>query len=91
MVPPDKSVNSAASCFQIFLANFIHSLFKGKPAGENPWNATTLEWSIPSPPPHDNFGEIEPQVYHGAYEYSVPGEKEDFIMQTDAEKETVEH
>ena len=37
------------------------SLRDGKPAGDNPWDAPTLEWSIPSPPPVYNFREI-PQV-----------------------------
>ena len=48
---------------------------------ENPWHATTLEWSIPSPPPHDNFGGLEPVVYHGPYEFSVPGAADDYIPQ----------
>src|SRR5256714_1906680 len=39
----------------LFYFNLIWSLFKGKKARENPWEATTLEWNIPSPPPHDNF------------------------------------
>ena len=37
---------------------------------------------IPSPPPHDNFAVVEPTVYRGAYEYSVPGAPEDYILQT---------
>ena len=66
----------------IFLYNFIWSLIAGKEAKEeNPWHATTLEWSIPSPPPHDNFGGVEPVVYHGPYEFSVPGAADDFIPQ----------
>ncbi len=67
----------------IFLVNFLYSLFWGKEAGMNPWEATTLEWTIPSPPPHDNFGGRLPEVHHGPYEYSPPGAKTDFIMQTD--------
>jgi cytochrome c oxidase subunit 1 len=66
----------------IFLVNFIAGLWGGKKAGMNPWNATTLEWIIPSPPPHDNFAGQIPTVYRGAYEFSVPGEAEDFILQT---------
>ncbi len=66
----------------IFLVNFIAGLWSGKKAGMNPWNATTLEWIIPSPPPHDNFGGQIPTVYRGAYEFSVPGEAEDFILQS---------
>jgi cytochrome c oxidase subunit 1 len=69
----------------LFLYNFIWSIFKGKKAGDNPWEATTLEWAIPSPPPHDNFAGILPTVYRGPYEFSVPGAPNDFIMQTDAD------
>jgi len=66
----------------IFLYNFIWSLIAGKEAKEeNPWHATTLEWSIPSPPPFDNFGGVEPVVYHGPYEFSVPGAADDYIPQ----------
>jgi cytochrome c oxidase subunit 1 len=66
----------------LFLYNIIWSLFAGKEAKEeNPWHATTLEWSIPSPPPHDNFGGLEPVVYHGPYEFSVPGAADDYIPQ----------
>jgi cytochrome c oxidase subunit 1 len=67
----------------IFVFNFFWSMFKGKPASDNPWNATTLEWSTATPPPHDNFGGKTPVVYHGPYEYSVPGAPADFVMQTD--------
>ena len=35
-----------------------------------------------TPPPHDNFGGKVPTVYRGAYEYSVPGAPEDYVMQT---------
>ena len=69
----------------VFYFNLIWSMFKGKRAGENPWEATTLEWDIPSPPPHDNFAGIVPTVYRGSYEFSVPGAPNDFIMQTDGE------
>jgi cytochrome c oxidase subunit 1 len=67
----------------IFLVNLFWSLFKGKKASDNPWEATTLEWTIPSPPPHDNFGGKIPVVHHGPYEYSVPGAPRDFVMQSD--------
>jgi len=64
----------------IFAVNFLWSLFRGKPAGENPWESTTLEWSAASPPPHGNFA-TTPTVYHGPYEYSVPGRKTDWLAQ----------
>jgi cytochrome c oxidase subunit 1 len=67
----------------IFLVNLIWSLKKGAKAPDNPWEATTLEWSIPSPPPFDNFGGVHPVVNHGPYEYSMPGAPRDFVMQTD--------
>ncbi len=67
----------------IFLANLIWSWARGPKASANPWEATSLEWTIPSPPPHDNFAGLEPVVYRGAYEYSVPGAAKDYLMQTE--------
>ena len=63
-----------------FIINFVGSIFVGKKVSDNPWNATTLEWSIPSPPPHGNFA-TPPVVYRGPYEYSVPGMAKDFSPQ----------
>src|SRR5882757_3909583 len=66
----------------LFLYNLVWSYFKGKPSGSNPWRATTLEWQTEhTPPHHGNFGEALPVVYRWAYDYSVPGAKEDFIPQ----------
>ncbi|MFQ5767497.1 MAG: cbb3-type cytochrome c oxidase subunit I, partial [Acidobacteriota bacterium] len=65
----------------IFLFNIIWTLLKKKNAPENPWESTTLEWTVPSPPPHDNFGGRKVVVHHGPYEYGVPGAATDFIMQ----------
>jgi len=72
---------TAAAQF-IFWFNFFWSIFKGERAGDNPWEATTLEWSTTSPPPFDNFGGKVPVVYRGAYEFSVPGAPQDYVMQT---------
>jgi cytochrome c oxidase subunit 1 len=63
-----------------FLVNFFWSLFAGKKAERNPWQANTLEWSAPTPPPHGNF-EVTPTVYRGAYEYSSPEVAEDWLPQ----------
>jgi cytochrome c oxidase subunit I len=63
-----------------FLVNFFWSLFSGKKAERNPWQANTLEWVASSPPPHGNF-EVQPVVYRGAYEYSSPEVKEDWLPQ----------
>ena len=66
----------------LFLINFLWSLFRGEKAEEcNPWRATTLEWSVPSPPPADDFGLSDPVVYRGAYEFSLPDVAEDFVPQ----------
>jgi cytochrome c oxidase subunit 1 len=67
----------------IFLFNLFWSMRKGAKAPDNPWEATTLEWTTATPPPHDNFGGQTPVVNHGPYEYSVPGASRDYIMQTD--------
>jgi len=41
-----------------FIVNVLYSLKFGEKAGNDPWDAMTLEWSIPSPPPHYNFAVI---------------------------------
>jgi cytochrome c oxidase subunit 1 len=71
----------------IFLVNLFWSMFKGPKAVDNPWEATTLEWTTATPPPHDNFGGNTPVVHNGPYEYNVPGAPRDFVMQTDPEIE----
>ena len=42
----------------VFVANMIISYFKGEVAGNDPWDAWTLEWSVSSPPPAYNFATI---------------------------------
>ena len=70
--------------FQIpFLYNYFVSMFKGKIAGKNPWNANTLEWTTESPPPHGNFNGQYPNVYRPPYEYSVRGREKDFWPQNE--------
>jgi cytochrome c oxidase subunit 1 len=71
----------------IFIYNLIHSRFWGERApNDNPWQGTSLEWSTATPPPHNNFGDTMPVVYHDPYQYSVEGASADFIMQTSPEK-----
>ncbi|MCX7907973.1 MAG: cbb3-type cytochrome c oxidase subunit I [Ignavibacteria bacterium] len=60
----------------IMFANLIYALFKGKPAEANPWGGVTLEWTIPSPPPHENFDKI-PNVTNGPYDFSHINETKD--------------
>jgi cytochrome c oxidase subunit 1 len=63
-----------------FIFNLFWSIKHGAKVSINPWEATTLEWAAPSPPPHGNFT-TPPTVYRGPYEYSVPGQKADFTPQ----------
>ena len=66
----------------VFLFNIFWSAYKGKKSERNPWRATTLEWQTPElPPGHGNWGTELPVVYRWAYDYSVPGVKEDFVPQ----------
>ena len=72
-----------------FIVNFFMSLRRGARATENPWQATTLEWAAPSPPPHGNFP-LQPVVYRGPYEYSVPGHPGDFHPQWEPGPELID-
>jgi len=65
----------------VFVVNFFWSLFGGKPAPKNPWQANTLEWEAPTPPPHGNFPGPVPTVYRGPYEYASPLVTEDYLPQ----------
>jgi cytochrome c oxidase subunit 1 len=51
-----------AIAISILVFNMIHSALKGKKAGADPWDAWTLEWATPSPPPAYNFA-TEPVVH----------------------------
>lgn len=64
----------------VFIVNFLTSIRRGRKVSNNPWDATTLEWSAPSPPPHGNFATV-PLVHRGPYEYSVDGASTDFSPQ----------
>src|SRR5262249_26248560 len=94
MVPLQKFITVAAivtiSGQVIFLFNFFRSLRQGVVASANPWQATTLEWTLPSPVPARGFNGHVPAVKHGPYEYGMepaPGAEEgsgarvDFVMQ----------
>ena len=69
-----------------FIINFFISITNGKKVeNDNPWEATTLEWQTPTPPPHGNFDKPI-AVYRGPYEYSQPGHATDFTPQNEPDK-----
>jgi cytochrome c oxidase subunit 1 len=67
----------------VLFINFFYSLYRGKKAVENPWEANTLEWATASPPPEHNF-DTAPVVYRGPYEYSSPEVADDWLPQNRA-------
>jgi cytochrome c oxidase subunit 1 len=74
----------------VFFYNVYWSARRGEKAGHNPWQATTLEWQTPDvPPAHGNFGAQLPLVYRWAYDFGVPGAKDDFIPQNVSPDEVV--
>jgi cytochrome c oxidase subunit 1 len=67
-----------------FIINLFVSIKKGqKVTSDNPWDATTLDWQTPTPPPHGNFTK-EPVVHRNPYDYSLPGAAKDFTPQNQA-------
>jgi cytochrome c oxidase subunit 1 len=54
--------------FVVALYAIVQAVFRGPKAPMNPWGSKTLEWTVPSPPPHENF-EKTPVVTAGPYEY----------------------
>jgi len=60
------SILAVAYALPVFYLGW--SLLKGVRASPNPWNATGLEWDVPSPPPPENF-ERTPDVIRAPYQY----------------------
>jgi cytochrome c oxidase subunit 1 len=58
--------------FLLFIGNLMYSSLWGPKVGPNPWNARTLEWLVPSPPPKHNFTS-QPVVIGHPYAYGVKG------------------
>ncbi len=92
LIPVHKFITIAAlftgAAQLIFFFNLFWSRFWGEKAPDNPWEATTLEWSTTSPPPFDNFGGRHLVVYHGPEEIGVEGGAADYVMQVSPEKIT---
>jgi cytochrome c oxidase subunit 1 len=56
----------------LFIYNFFASLWRGRPAEQNPWQVGTLEWTLTSSPPSPhNFDQV-PTVLHGPHEFNHP-------------------
>ena len=69
-----------------FVINFFMSIWFGrKIKDDNPWDATTLEWATPTPPPHGNFT-FDVAAYRGPYEYSREDHEGDFYPQWEEPK-----
>jgi len=90
LIPVHKFITIAAlftgAVQLIFIFNLIYSRFKGPKAPDNPWECTSLEWIMPSPPPWNNFGGKDPIVYHDAYQYGIEGSSGDYVMQNSPEQ-----
>jgi cytochrome c oxidase subunit 1 len=55
--------------FIYMMVNLLKGLFSKEKVSANPWGASTLEWTIPSPPPLENF-EVIPTITHGPYKFA---------------------
>lgn len=72
----------------IFAINFFYSIWGGRKAPQNPWNANTLEWTAPVEHLHGNWPGAIPTVHRWPYDYGKPGHHEDYIPQTVPHSET---
>ena len=67
-LPHLASINLVSTLFSyvlalsiaVFFLNLVRSLWRGEPAGDNPWQGWTLEWATSSPPPPHNFDLVPP-------------------------------
>ncbi len=59
-----------------YFAVLVYSFFKGQKCGNDPWDARTLEWSIPSPPPEHNFAAIPTVHARDAWWYEKTHQEE---------------
>ena len=66
----------------VFILNFFYSIYRGRSSGQNPWKATTLEWTAPEERIHGNWPGALPVVHRWPYDYSNPKYESDFVPQT---------
>lgn len=79
IAPPFVTANTIASLFAILIAasvfvaiyNVVYTLARGEPAVANEWGGKTLEWTVPTPVPLENFEEL-PVVTSLPYNYGEP-------------------
>jgi cytochrome c oxidase subunit 1 len=80
IAPPFATANTIASLFAILIAasvfiaayNVIYTLVRGEPAVADEWGAKTLEWTVPTPVPLENFEGELPVVTSLPYNYGSP-------------------
>ncbi len=70
----------AAFAQLLFVYNFIHSIFYGKKAEQNPWKSNTLEWTTPLEHLHGNWPGAIPEVHRWAYDYSKTDQSGEYII-----------
>ena len=79
-LPEFTTLNRVSTCgswvlitgLLMMFVNIFYGIFRGKSFGINPWGGATLEWTVSSPPPPENF-EGEPEVTHGPYDFKKAG------------------
>ena len=75
--------------FLLLVGNLLYSAIWGPKVGPNPWNARTLEWLVPSPPPEHNFTS-QPVVIGSPYAYGVKGSVHAYFPDDDDPRDTGE-
>jgi len=53
------------------VTNLVVALFRKTTAAANPWGGVTLEWTVPSPPPAENF-DVDPVITEPPYTFNPP-------------------
>jgi cytochrome c oxidase subunit 1 len=90
IAPPFATANTIASLFAILIAasvftfiyNVVITLVRGERAEANEWGAKTLEWTVPTPVPLENFEHL-PEVKSSPYDYGLPVPKTEGVPATE--------
>jgi cytochrome c oxidase subunit 1 len=71
----------------LFIWNFLVSIRRGAPAGDDPWEGNSLEWSTSSPPPHHNFHHLpEIRSERPTFDHRHRGDPAFAVARTDPER-----